>query len=96
MLRKRRFTTEDTEGTEIGMSAEKGGKPNTRDDRTGILLSKLFSVHSVSSVVKSFCGRESKMTAHQERPSLFVPRLTQFTICDNEYALRVDSDARMR
>jgi hypothetical protein len=63
MLRKRRFTTEDTEGTEVEMSGEKGGKLNTQDDWTGILLSKLFSVHSVSSVVKSFCGRKSRMTA---------------------------------
>jgi hypothetical protein len=36
------------------------------------------------------------MTAQQERPSFFVPRLTQFTIHDTEKLLRVDSDARMR
>jgi hypothetical protein len=54
MLRKRRFTTEDAEGTEVGMREENGGKLNTQDDWAGILLSKLFSVLSVSSVVKSF------------------------------------------
>jgi hypothetical protein len=61
MLRKRRFTTEDTEGTEVGMRKEKGGKPNYLDDWTGLFLSKVFSARSVSSVLKSFCGREFKL-----------------------------------
>jgi hypothetical protein len=54
MLRKRRFTTEDTEGTEVGIGEEKCRKLSTQDDWTEILLSKLFYVLSVFSVLKSF------------------------------------------
>jgi hypothetical protein len=72
------------------MREEKGGKRNTQDAWIRLFLSKVFCVRSVPSVVKLFCDRESRMTPQQGRPSLFVPRLMQFTICDAEYAMRID------
>jgi hypothetical protein len=45
------------------MREEKGGKLSTQDAWAGVLPSKHFSVHSVSSVVKSLYVRKSRMTA---------------------------------